>query len=114
MKRKNEFKVEFKIGGGKDPGKDSKKDDKDKKKKKKDGFEGFDGEPKYQFGFFGVLAAIALSYIYENSFGMDFGESATMNTFLNVSTARWYNFPSHRCRIGPHCSIGSPNGLLES
>ena len=79
------MKFEFKIGRS-PPGMDPKKDDKDKKKKNsdKEGFEGFDGEPKYQYGFFGLLAAIALSYIYEG-FGMDFGDNTTMNTFLNVS-----------------------------
>ena len=85
VKNKKEIKFEFKIGRS-PPGMDPKKDDNDKKKKKssKEGFEGFDGEPKYQYGFFGLLAAIALSYIYEG-FGMDFGDNTTMNTFLNVS-----------------------------
>ena len=68
------------------PGMDPKKDDKDKKKKNSDeeGFEGFDGEPKYQYGFFGLLTGLILSYLYENM-GFDLGEQSTMNAFLNVS-----------------------------
>ena len=79
------MKFQFQIGRS-PPGMDPKKDDKDKKKENsdKEGFDGFDGEPKYQYGFFGLLACLTLSYLYENM-GFDFGEQSTMNAFLNVS-----------------------------
>ena len=86
------MKFEFKIGRS-PPGMDPKKDDKDKKKKNsdKEGFEGFDGEPKYQYGFFGLLTGLILSYLYENM-GFDLGEQSTMNAFLNVSySSKWTN-----------------------
>ena len=68
-----------------DPKKDDEEDeDKQKKNSDKEGFEGFDGEPKYQYGFFGLLTGLILSYLYENM-GFDLGEQSTMNAFLNVS-----------------------------
>merc|ERR1719209_1338191 len=81
---KKEMKFEFKIGRS-PPGMDPKGDKGNKKKgkgDKDDGIDGFDGEPKYQYAFFGLIAALAGSYLYENM-GLDFGEQSTMNAFLN-------------------------------
>jgi len=120
---KKEVKFEFKFGGN-SPKKDPKKND-DKKKKDSDdeGFEGFHGEPKYQYGFFGLLTAIIGSYLYENM-GFDMGEQSTMNAFLNdvsrggVTSLRVVNREKayYKAGGGPekHFDIGSIDHLEDA